>query len=298
MWGNKMNKNNTEEFNNMDRKLYYLKALTSIHAGSGEELDIVDMPIQREKHSNIPKIEGSSLKGSIKHWIYRSKNIINSPSKEDEFFEMLGKDENADRISRISITDARLLFFPIKSSEDIFKLITCPYVLNRWIEDMNYANESKISIKRIDQVLEDGKCISKNSTNKIFLEEYIFEPIESEILDNWDLDSSVLNRIVVINDTEFVELVNMYTEVITRNKIDFKTGAAKGTGLFTEEYLPTETIMYFMAVGTPNFNNKDSKSKYAIDYLDNNLSEVFQVGGNATIGKGFMRRIELFNGGK
>ena len=39
-----------------------LYGVTSVHAGSGSDLGVVDLPIQREQHTGYPKIEGSSLK--------------------------------------------------------------------------------------------------------------------------------------------------------------------------------------------------------------------------------------------
>jgi len=44
----------------------FIRAITPVHAGSGNDLGIVDLPIQREKHTGFPKIEGSTLKGSIR----------------------------------------------------------------------------------------------------------------------------------------------------------------------------------------------------------------------------------------
>lgn len=43
-------------------KPFLLHAISSVHAGSGSELGIVDLPIQREKHTGFPKIESSTLK--------------------------------------------------------------------------------------------------------------------------------------------------------------------------------------------------------------------------------------------
>ena len=82
----------------------------------------------------------------------------------------------------------------------------------------------------------------------------------------------------------------MYTEVITRNKIDSETGVAQPGGLFTEEYLPVESILYFMVLSSPIFNEK--KLDFSLDimqYFNNEISDIFQVGGNATIGKGFVK---------
>ena len=39
---------------------------TPLHAGSGSDLGIVDLPIQRERHTSFPKIEGSSFKGAVR----------------------------------------------------------------------------------------------------------------------------------------------------------------------------------------------------------------------------------------
>jgi CRISPR-associated protein Cmr4 len=48
-------------------KLFFIIAETPLHPGSGGEVTgLVDLPIQRERHTNFPKIEASGLKGCIK----------------------------------------------------------------------------------------------------------------------------------------------------------------------------------------------------------------------------------------
>ena len=44
----------------------FLICETPLHAGSGDDLGIVDLPIQRERHTSFPKIEASSLKGALR----------------------------------------------------------------------------------------------------------------------------------------------------------------------------------------------------------------------------------------
>ncbi len=44
----------------------YLICETPLHAGSGSDLGIVDMPIQRERHTGFPKVESSGLKGCLR----------------------------------------------------------------------------------------------------------------------------------------------------------------------------------------------------------------------------------------
>lgn len=283
-----------------DKKIIYMKALTPIHAGAGQTLGNVDMPIQRERHSNIPKIEASSLKGSIKHLLYNKlKNNDERFDSEKELYTIFGPENSEENhASAIGFTDAKLLLFPIKSATDIFKLITCPYVLKRWAEDLRLQDNFKEDAFNIsDLKVGEGKCIT-NSNDPIILEEYIFEKVENlpEIFKENSLKNITdlalcTDKIVILNDSDFIDLVTMYTEIITRNKIEVKTGAAKGTGLFTEEYLPTETILYFSVLASPSFDEKKTKtSEYVLNYFDKNVDEVFQVGGNATIGKGFVKR--------
>ena len=45
---------------------FILYALSAVHAGSGSEIGVVDLPIQRERSTGYPKIESSSLKGALR----------------------------------------------------------------------------------------------------------------------------------------------------------------------------------------------------------------------------------------
>lgn len=53
---------------------FLLYSVSSVHAGSGSELGVVDLPIQRERHTGYPKIESSSLKGAIRSAVESQKN--------------------------------------------------------------------------------------------------------------------------------------------------------------------------------------------------------------------------------
>lgn len=277
-----------------DEEMVLIKALTPVHVGTGDGLASVDMPIQREKHSNIPKIEASSLKGSIKHRLY--SKFKNTPNELRKLYTVFGPKEGNDYASLIGFTDAKLLFFPVRSEKDIYKLVTCPYILNRWIKEINLIY--KKDIQEIDSNINQGMCIS-NSGEKEILEEYIFEldqdKLSSSITELFkNIDQLYTDKIVILNNSDFIDLVTMYTEIITRNKIDVSTGAAEQGGLFTEEYLPSETIMYFTVLGSPSFNIAVSETQNnVLEYFNNNVDKVFQVGGDATIGKGFMQKLNF-----
>ena len=44
----------------------FFRCITPMHVGCGSDLGIVDLPIQREKHTGYPKIESSGIKGCIR----------------------------------------------------------------------------------------------------------------------------------------------------------------------------------------------------------------------------------------
>lgn len=49
-----------------DKTLLFVHALTGLHPGSGTALGVVDLPVQRERHTDWPLIPGSSLKGVMR----------------------------------------------------------------------------------------------------------------------------------------------------------------------------------------------------------------------------------------
>lgn len=284
-------------------KIELIKAVTPMHVGSGQDLGIVDMPIQREKNTNIPKIEASSLKGAIKHHLYHKLKAKDKGI--DELYACFGSEDDSNQASHIAFTDAKLLFFPIKSFNNIFTLITCPYILKRFVRDYNMSckTETEKKLLAIDfnkWNVEVGKGVFEQNENLI-LEEYVIEKT-SDIKNNKILDDIKKlkltdgedQRIAIISDSDFVDFVTMYTEIITRNKIDPDTGINKNGGLFTEEYLPSESILYYLTLYSPRFNKDSEKDgvSEAIEFYKN-MSEVFQIGGNETLGKGIVKRYSL-----
>lgn len=297
-------------------QLEYIKAISPIHAGTGQGLGLIDMPIQRESHTSFPKIEGSSLKGAIKFHIYNEIRDYNRPFEDDKnkiefttFYDIFGSDENDSnddsKASRIVFTDAKLLFFPVKAVDRLFYYVSCPYILKRWQDEIESDAKFDYSSE-----LKEGNCICFNGQEKIILEDYLFESKskdKDEKIFEEDKLKSILNKenTIIVSDQDFIDLVTMYTEVITRNKINPKTGTAEASGLFTEEYLPSESILYYQVLESPRFSEKANKNgddnkklQKPIEYYNKKLSTIFQIGGNKTIGKGLVKRLENISSDK
>ncbi|NUU99999.1 hypothetical protein XO12_07820 [Marinitoga sp. 1154] len=295
-------------------KPFFIRVMTPLHAGSGQDLGIVDLPIQRERHTGFPKIEGSGIKGSIREVFGNLKKdfkvgtqTINNKNLKQAIYLAFGPEEGNLHAGALGFTDARILLFPVKSMKGIFAYITCPKILERFKEEMIIAKNTNTIKNIFDKNLPSKLTISNLGelaiSGNIVLEEYTFKVKEENTTKEFaiwlsnllDIDE-IKNKLVVLPDDDFKDFVNLSTEVITRTKIDPKTGTVQKGALFTEEYLPSETIMYSLVLTTPFFNEKkevfnsiDKKEEELVmEFFENGIPEVIQIGGNATIGKGIV----------
>lgn len=312
-------------------KPLFLITETPLHAGSGDSLGVVDMPIQRERHTSFPKIEASSLKGAIRE-VFEEKQGITNP----DLLILFGKEDGDVTAGSIAFTDSRLLLFPIKSMKGVFAWITCERVLKQFANDMNLAMQTEspkktFSISNVSNISGENKCYIlgndsqlKISGENIVLEEYAFTnqveantpKVEVTITDEsgnktnqtpvelqtWVADKlftaesywykKAQSSIVVLSNDDFKDFVNLSTEVITRTKINNDTGTVQPGALFTEEYLPTESVLYSLVMTSPEFSKNTTKkdAKQNMQFFDN-IPNVFQLGGNATLGKGIIRTV-------
>ena len=307
-------------------KPLFLIVETPLHAGSGSDLGIVDLPIQREKHTDYPKIEASGLKGSI-------REIFDAKASKNKVELVFGPEQGDLHAGALGFTDARLLLFPVKSVKGVFAWVTCPAVLERFKHDLSICQprvDFVDNIPDINTVPNKSGLIVKDEgeTKKIVLEEYTF-PVKPDgkcdDVAKWIADNVLPSKdpsycywydkmkqdIVVLNDDDFRDFVMLSTEVIARTRIDSTTGTVATGALWYEEYLPTDSILYSLALTTPLFLKVDDEAEekekkgnfYANQAVDKNHTEaenvmkffadrlpsIIQIGGNATIGKGIVR---------
>jgi len=286
-------------------EVFYIHSIAPMHVGSGQDLGIVDMPIQRESHTNYPKIEGSSLKGSIR------EAFENSGKDEIKIHLVFGYDEtNASNEAKeifkekghyagsIGFSDARILLFPVKSVKGTFAWITCPYVLKRLKKDLEISGVNEtFEIPNENTITKDSKI--KLNEKVVILEEYSFDNVGedekttklAEFLAKETKIDEIQEKLIVLEDDVFKDFVTQFTEVIARTKIDNTTGTVKDGALFTEEYLPAESIMYSLVMASDVFApiDKDKKTLKTVEDVLGFFKEcpdVIQIGANATIGKG------------
>ncbi|MBV6443391.1 MAG: hypothetical protein EPGJADBJ_05130 [Saprospiraceae bacterium] len=304
---------------------------TPLHAGSGSDLGVVDLPIQRESHTAFPKIEASSLKGAIREDFETSaatqadKNNIqlafgydggNSSNHEAPFTEA----EDREYAGALGFTDARLLLFPVRSARGVFAWLICPAILKKFSHEANnICNLGDLSFPEISHA-DDGDVLTASdaiiANGKATLEEYHFTAkVEGNVtaaaktLAAATGIAEIENRLGVVSDEVFRDFVQMSTEIITRIKIDNEKGTVQRGALFTEEYLPAESVLYALVMANPLFGTTKAKTGFTykeegkalgeaekvMGYFMKGLRPYIQIGGNATLGKGIVKTAKITN---
>jgi len=291
-------------------KIFYIHTISPTHVGSGSDLGIVDMPIQREGHTSFPKIEGSSLKGSIRETFERRDMTTSIKTHltfgyDDSNAPRLVKEKFIEKKAQefsgaLGFSDARILLFPIKSAKDIFAWVTCPSVLNRFAKDLKISNNEQTFTIKENTITNDSKI--NIDSGAVILEEYqigvkkIGETQKiAEFLAKELNNDDIKEKLIILSDNDFKDFITLSTEVITRTKIDNKTGVVATGALFTEEYLPSETIMYSLALASDlmaqvEFNEAKelATADKVMEFFTSTIPSTIQIGGNATIGKGIV----------
>lgn len=274
----------------------YIYAETPIHPGSGTAISgTADLPIQRERHTEFPIIQGSTLKGVLRN----SAEAVEIKENKDEIF---GK---PDRVGGISVTDARILAFPVRTLKGVFGWVTCSLVLDRYKRDLTLAG---VKVEwEIPKPSEDGKVVALSGSNLVVNGYVYIEDLQLEVEDNDgnlkkvigdvlkglpdltqynELRNKLQKDLIIVSDEVFKDLTFLATEVVTRIKIHEKVGTVK-EGLWSEEYLPTDTLMYSLILIPSRL--EDLEPEKAEKELMKYDEKILQIGGDETIGKGFAR---------
>ncbi len=276
----------------------WVHALTPLHPGSGTALGVVDLPVQRERHTRWPTIPGSSLKGVLRDAFQRNGNgnlvtTIFGPATQDA----------AKHAGAVSITDARLFAFPVRSLQGVFAWVTSPGVLQRLSRDLELiGNHASLSLpSELAGLPENAAWVHSQSLlptgNQVVLEEFIFQVTKKadELIEQLaslprcsSLDPQMLQqRLVIVHDNQLTHFVRFCTEVTARIGLDYETKTVNQGALFYQEFLPSETIFYSLIVASSSRNKEQALSaKEILNHLINANIQMLQIGGDETIGKG------------
>ncbi|WP_028490532.1 type III-B CRISPR module RAMP protein Cmr4 [Thiothrix lacustris] len=274
-----------------------LLAQTSIHAGTGSNTGVIDLPIQREGHNGWPCVFGSAMKGAL-----RTRAETQYGKDNNSVICVFGPTtQNAsDHAGAIMVSDARLLLLPIRSLTSQFKWVTCPDALKRFKRDAERFGMKALQ-ESIPAVTGDNAVVPQQTKDgALFLEEYRFDAnmqnldglIKSlaNLMQRDDAETALQQQLVIVSNDMFAHLCQHATPVNAHIAIDSDTKTVRNGALWYEETLPPETLLY---VGLSATKARAQNAEMPAESILGAVTGLFtqqpwlQVGGNETVGMGW-----------
>ena len=231
----------------MKQALLYLVTQTPLHAGAGSTSGVVDLPVAREKHTRYPLIPGSALKGALRHkaWAELIDNKQSNGTKAEwlkAFGPEAGEADDAREAGNLTLCDARLLAFPVRSLRGVWAYATCPAVLARWSRDLTLIGKTAPTLPTWPQPFREGQALVGDpgcglfiEKDKIVLDEYSYNVATDQKVDvlakqlageifptasGFEYFRSKFGRdLIVLSDDDFADFAVFYTLVLDRDGV-------------------------------------------------------------------------------
>jgi CRISPR-associated protein Cmr4 len=282
---------------------FILHTLSPLHAGTGQSVDIIDLPIARLSATGIPFLPGSSIKGVLREHHTPLDEEGNQNKKDPKTWALFGPDtaNASEHAGALIVGDARLLAMPVRSFRGTFALVTSPLLLQLASRDWS-AIEKVLKEHKLPEfggrgaVVADGNLNTPKNENKVYLEDLdlpvtkhplvgALGKVLGEVVDK-DNVALFTKRLVIVDDETMTFLWETATQIDTRIRLDPTTRTVAEGALWLEESLPAESLLIGVMGAT---DSRDSQRKYSAAEV---LHEVFngvgtlQFGGKATVGRG------------
>ena len=294
----------------MKTRIFNIHALSALHVGTGQGIGLIDLPIARERATNLPIIPGSGIKG-----VLRDELRPDQDDATETWLALFGpetQDAETDPFAgALMIGDAFLLALPVRSLAGTFAWVSCPWVLKRYQRDLQMVQDAVFEVPEVDEANPKvtADSLLRINNDQVVLEDLQFGAARDDAVDTWadfiarrvfpddeNWQAHFKQRFILLSDDEFNHLSEQATEVRARIRIKEDTRTVAKGALWYEENLPVESL-FWGVLGTTS----SRKPKYSLDAeqllqsLDEQLLNKgqcrMQLGGNASIGRGQVRFI-------
>jgi len=234
---------------------YLLMTTDPVHIGTGGyRLGRVDLSIVREPGTRIPKIPGTSLHGAARSYaaqLYetpeaagQNQDDVDNPDQNPVcytfgYIKKVSEDETKAYSGVVNIFDAHILLFPVHSMAGPVWVSTVAR-----LREADFAVEDVPDNWDVDTALLTWKRDAPLNLGWLMVK--IGGQVSVTAPDNWKDDDrwrAVKERIVLVQDALFSQVVNSNLEVRTSVAIDPERGAAEDKALFTYEAIPRATFL-------------------------------------------------------
>jgi CRISPR-associated protein Cmr4 len=301
--------------------ILFLYAESPLHAGSGTGLGAVDLPIQRERMSHLPMIQGSGIKGALRERLEPKGDDDPTAETWRAVFgprpPKAGEGDAAnEHASALSLVDGRLLLFPVRTVWGGWAWVTSPMVLQRLARDLEILEIAREEITKAASVpgggdADDRIIVTTKSTvsrdGRILLEDFDYAAVPDQAVDalaTWlskhavpdtegykPFAARLSGQLAVVSDAELRFLTEHATEVVARTRIDPDTGTVQTGALWTEESLPAETLLWSTALfsdGRRKGGSPKAAELQAQFVKKARAQHRIRLGGDRTVGRGLV----------
>lgn len=305
-------------------KILTLFTRTPLHVGAGADVGAIDQPIVRERHTGLPIIPGSSLKGVFADLWHadtippetdggKTKTTRDLTKNITWLFGSDDANEGNASAGALQFGEARLLAFPIRSAKGSFAWITSPLLLARAARDrvpgVNVLSGD--SLKLLEAKEGDARALFAADGplalgETIVLEDYTFtragtpsadtEAALAALFPDDAFRGLLAKRLVILSDGMMSHFARTACEVAQHVRINDATGNADDGGLFNQENVPADTLFYSVLHATSarskahRDTNRDpglALTAFAARLAAPDVAHTLQIGADATTGLGF-----------
>lgn len=287
-------------------RILFIYVETPLHPGTGRGLGGVDLPIQRERVTNYPIVQGSSLKGCL-------RAATRGKLREGELDAIFGPERGPSaHAGALAIGDARVLLFPVRSLAGVFAWTTSGHALARFHREAAMAG---LPVPwSVPPAPGDGEALVNGTDLKagdsVVLEEFSFTSKEAALEDigRWIADNALLpspqtkgqtdeynywraalrTKLSVLPEDAFRDFLQYATEVQTHVRLKQDTKTVE-EGPWTEESLPVDTLLYAPLMAS---RSRSDSLKLTGEEILSKLQGIglvrLQLGGDETTGQGLV----------
>jgi len=295
---------------------FLLHALSPLHVGTGQSVEVIDLPIARMRSTGMPIVPGASIRGVLRY--------VRGPSTKEEprIARVFGPESSDDDgfAGALTVGDARLLALPVRSFRGTFAWVSSPLLLGLAARDLL---EAGFIVPSIPHPGEKDAAVTPGSQNlhqeRVYLEDLDLVGQKSAEVDAWaKLLGPVVapegnlelftRRFLVVHDEIMTFLWETATQVDARIRLNPATRTVAKGALWYEESLPPETLLIGLMSAAGSFKPGDRPSgggrgegamsaQEVIDFALPAAEQILQFGGKAGTGRGRCRVARLNGGG-
>ena len=288
-------------------KMYWIHALTPLHAGAGSGVGFIDLPIMREKTTTWPMLPGSAVKGVLADDGGDADGRKKDPLRRAAFgIAESSEDGYGSHTGSLVFGDARLVCLPVRSLYGTFAWVTSPLALRRLKRDLDAAglggDLASLQCESGALLVTKTSALAAPDGKKAYLADLDFSVKPEAAADAWaerlghwlfadsekEWSAEFSRRFAVVSGDTFDFLTETATEVNARVRIEATKKTVASGALWYEESLPAESVLAGLVWCDKDYSGQ-SISPEAILKRFCSGTKPLQMGGKATVGRGRVR---------